>query len=132
VALRKIEIVDDDDLEDVMLSEARQHYVMQPMRETQPSGEAVKVAMEAAHEEARLAARFEAEMAAAGFSFAQCRRLSERHRWAANAVACEWVPDVPKRGELTKADVRAYQAVRNKEAARFARETGINIGTIDV
>jgi hypothetical protein len=40
-------------------------------------------------------------------------------------MQCEWAPDVPKRGGLTPADVRAYQAVRNRALARFADETGL-------
>jgi hypothetical protein len=45
---------------------------------------------------------------------------------------CEWEPDVPKRGQLTPADLPAYQAVRNRVIERFARETGLNIAVVDL
>jgi hypothetical protein len=47
-------------------------------------------------------------------------------------MQCEWMPDVPKRGEISDADVWAYQEVRNKALARLAREAGVNIALIEL
>jgi hypothetical protein len=46
-------------------------------------------------------------------------------------MQCEWMPRVPKKGEITQADLRTYQAVRNKALARFTGETGLNIALIE-
>jgi hypothetical protein len=47
-------------------------------------------------------------------------------------LRCEWEPDVPKRGKLSRDDVLAYQAVRNRALERFVNATGINIAVLDI
>ena len=47
-------------------------------------------------------------------------------------MSCAWAPRVPRRGELTRADLRAYQAIRDRTLARFTQATRIRIAVLEV
>jgi hypothetical protein len=43
----------------------------------------------------------------------------------------EWEPDVPKQGEITQADLKHYQKMRNRFYRLVCQKTGLNMMMVD-